>query len=182
MAGTPVSLETRAGRLRQSLRNPTVPVIILLTVLALAIPAAIFGPGVVRRGTEGYRETQRLRGNPPIAPAPGTWINPFLRDKAERMMNATSPIDWRAVSFQTGPCHPGNLSLLPKDKWSEAIVTSCGRLNDIQLHYAADCAETGACAIPMKARQELQGVIDYLIAEFEDAGLVVPYSTQEQGQ
>lgn len=182
MAGTLVSPETRAGRLRQTLRNPSVPVTILLVFLVLAIPAAIFGPGTVRRASEGYGEAQRLRSNPPIASVPGTWINPFLRDKAARMMNATSPIEWRAVSFQTGPCHPENLSQLPKDKWSAAIVTSCGRLNDIQLRYAADCAETGACVIPPKARQELQGVVDYLINEFEDAGLVVPYSTQEQPQ
>lgn len=182
MAGTLVSSDTRTGRLRQTLRNPSVPVTILLVLLALVIPAAFFGPGIVRRASEGYRETQRLRASPPIAPAPGTWINPFLRDKAERMMHATSPMDWRAVNFQTGPCHPENLSQLPDDKWSAAIVTSCGRLDDIQRAYAADCAETDACALPDKARQELQRVIDYLVAEFDDAGVVVPYSTQEQSQ
>jgi hypothetical protein len=182
MAGTLVSPDTRSGRFWRSLRNPSWLTVTTVILLILAIPAATLGPRIFKRGAEGIRTARELRANPPIAPAPGTWINPWLRDKATRMIEATSPIEWRGVSFQTGPCHPENLSQLPKDKWSAAIVTSCNRLDDIQVRYAADCASTGSCFIPAKAKEELQGVIDYLVAEFADAGLVVPYSTGEQSR
>ena len=176
-SGTP---DTRAGRLRRHLRNPTWLTITVLVLLVLAVPAGVLGPRVVRRASKGFAHIQERKANPPIASAPGTWINPWLRDQAARMTNAVEPADWRAVSFQTGPCHPDNLSQLPKDKWSAAIMTACGRMNDIQMRYAGDCAATGECAIPAAAKVELQGVTDYLISEYADSGLVAPYRTQEQ--
>lgn len=180
MAGTLVSSDTRAGRIRRHLRNPTWLTITALALLVLSIPLAVFGPEVVRRASEGFAQIEERKANPSIASAPGTWINPWLREQATRMTNAVEPAGWRAVSFQTGPCHPDNLVQLPKDKWSAAIVTACGRMNDIQLRYAGACAATGECAIPDAAKEELQGVIAYLVAEYADSGLVVPYKTEEQ--
>ncbi len=180
MAGTLAPPDTRSGRIRRHLRNPNWLTVTALALLALAIPLSVLGPRIVRRASEGFAQIQERKANPPIASVPGTWINPWLRDQATRMTNAVEPAGWRAVSFQTGPCHPENLVQLPKDKWSAAIVTACGRMNDIQLRYAGDCAATGECAIPATAKDELQGVIDYLVAEFADSGLVIPYRTEEQ--
>ncbi len=174
--------DDRLGRLRRTLRNPSVPALALIVFLVLLVPLAVGGTFAVKRGMAGWDTLQARRRTPPIASAPGTWINPWLRDQAARMMNATGPLQWRGVSFQSGPCHPNNLSLLPRDKWSDAIITSCGRLDDIQLSYDADCAATDACVIPHDAKAELQGVIDYLITEFADSGLVLPYTTEEQSQ
>ncbi len=162
------------------MRNPNWLTVTAMVLLVLAIPLAVFGPGVIHSASAGLDQIKERKAHPPIASAPGTWISPWLRNQATRMMNAAEPTDWRAVSFQTGPCHPGNLEQLPQEKWSTSIVTACGRMNDIQLRYAGDCAATGECVIPSKAKEELQAVTDYLIAEFADSGLVVPYKVEEQ--
>ena len=170
----------RLARLRQTLRNPSVPVVVAIVVVALAIPAGIFGPAVFRTGAEGLREQKRLHERQFAQPIAGSWINPWLREKAARMIAATTPIEWRGVSFQSGPCYSENLSQLPKDKWSQAIIEGCRRMDDIQQRYAVHCAATDACLVPAEARQELQAVADFLVAEYTDAGFVEPYSTQEQ--
>lgn len=167
------------GRLRQAVRNPSVAQVLLAALFVLAVTAAIFGPTVYRGASKGFAEINERRASPAIAPAPGTWINPWLRERAGVMMNATLPVQWRVADFKSGPCGPENLALLPADKWSAAIATACGQLDGIQQRYALSCAVTSSCAVPDEARRELQGVVDYLVAEYADAGLVVPYTTEE---
>lgn len=181
MASTLVTPEqSRLGRFRQAVRNPSIGQVILAVFVMIAIPAAIFGPGIYRNASDGLADINQRQQTPSIAPAPGTWINPWLRDKAAVMMGATLPIHWRIANFESGPCHPRNLSLLPKDKWSAAIVNACGQMQSIQVRYAASCAETSACVVPEDARRELQGVVDYLVTEFDDAGMVQPYQITEE--
>jgi hypothetical protein len=155
----------------------------LIALVLIAIPAAIAGPKIFRAASEGIEKREQLR-QPPIinSSAAGTWINPWLRDRAARMLNAASPLEWRGVSFQSGPCFSENLSLLPKDKWHQAIIDSCHNLDAIQARYASSCSEFDACVVPSEAKRELQGVIDYLVAEYLDAGLVQPYTTEEQSK
>ena len=63
----------------------------------------------------------------------------------------------------------------PAGKYGYAIRTACESLDTIQTAYAADCAETAACEIPVQAVGELQDVLDRLRVAFSDANLVQPY-------
>jgi hypothetical protein len=171
-----------AGRIRRAVRNPSIPLTVWTIVAVFIVLAAIFGPGLVRTASKNIR-TQRQLHTPPItSPIAGAQINPWLRNNASRLMGATTPIEWRGVNFQSGPCYAENLSLLPKDKWSAAIVEGCHRLDGIQARYASSCASVDACVVPAEAKQELQAVIDYLVAEYADAGFVVPYKVEEKAQ
>ncbi len=138
------------------------------------LAAVIWGPSIWRNAASGIAANQELR-TPPIAAnfagAAGTWINPWLRDKAQIMMNATLPVHWRGTSFQLGPCTPENLSLLPTNKWHQAIIDSCHDLDDIQVRYQDSCLVVD-CVIPDDAKRELQAVIDFLVSEYSDIGSV----------
>ncbi|MEX0761977.1 MAG: hypothetical protein WD333_06020 [Dehalococcoidia bacterium] len=170
-----------AARLRRELRNPSMPMAILMLVVVIAIPSAIFGPGIVRQGIDGYQEKERLseRGSGGDVTT-ASWINPWLKNQTDRMISAERPVEWRGVSFQTGPCNPINLSQLPPGKYAEAVAAACHDLDDIQLRYAGDCATTNECNIPPAAQDELRAVINRLFTEFGDAGDVTPYNTGEQ--
>jgi hypothetical protein len=182
MAQTLIQPTGLAGRLRRALRNPSIPVTVWTIVAVIAVLAAIFGPGLVRSATENIREQRRLHSPPIIAPIAGAQINPWLRNNARRLMDATTPIEWRGVNFQSGSCYAENLSLLPKDKWSAAIIEACHRLDGIQARYESSCVSADACLVPAEAKRELQAVIDYLVAAYADAGYVLPYQVEEQSQ
>ncbi len=182
MAQTLIQPTGLAGRLRRTLRNPSIPVTVWIIFIAIAVPAAIFGPGLARRASENIREQRSLHSPPIIAPIAGAQINPWLRNNASRLMGATTPIEWSGVNFQSGPCFAENLSLLPKDKWSAAIIEGCHRLDGIQARYESSCVSADACTVPAEAKHELQAVIDYLVASYADAGYVLPYEVEEQSQ
>ena len=165
-------------RLRQTLRNPSVPQVLAVMAVVAAILGAVFGPSAVRRAMESYSELKERR--PTFAPPIEVQINPWLQLQARRMMDATRPHEWRAVSFRHGPCHPDNTRQLPNPQFSVAVVEACARLEDIQVRYAGDCATAGECAIPDAARGEIREVVELLNEAFGQAGLVEPYTRTEE--
>jgi len=146
--------------------------------IVVAVLGAVFGPGAVRRGMESYRELKEQR--PVFAPPIETQINPWLQLQVRRMMNATQPHEWRAVSFRYGPCYPGNTEQLPTPEFRSAVIEACARLDGIQMRYVGDCAAIDECAIPEAARGELREVARFLNDAFGQAGLVEPYQRTEE--
>lgn len=145
-----------------------------------AILAAVFGPTVVRRGIESYRALKERR--PVFAPPIETQINPWLQLQARRMVAATQPYEWRAVSFRHGPCHPDNTRQLPHAAFRAAVIEACAGLDDIQARYVGDCLAIDECVIPEAALEEIGGVVTRLNEVFGEAGLVEPYTrTEEEG-
>ena len=152
--------------------------IIAVAALVLVVIGAVIGPHVVRQTTESLRE---LREREPIfAPPIEVSINPWLQLQARRMMNATRPHEWRAVSFAYGPCFPENTAQLPNEQYRDAIIEACALLDGIQTRYAADCVTVDGCAIPEQARVEIRGALDVLDEVFLQAGLVEPYTRTEE--
>jgi len=162
----------------QTLRNPTVPQTLLVIAAVVVVVGAVCAPAWVRRGVESYRELKERR--PVFAPPIETMINPWLQLQARRMMNATQPHEWRAVSFRHGPCFPENTAQLPNEEFRIPVIEACARLDDIQARYVADCAAMGECAIPESAITEIEGVVDFLNEAFRKAGLVEPYTRTEE--
>ncbi len=156
-------------RLRRQLRNPSLLTFIIVCIVILSIPVAIAFPGFYEGAQEGI---VRIRQEPVtyfLKSSTPSWINPFLQRHISRMQNAEIPVEWHGVSFQHGPCFPGNLSQLPEGKYSDAVVNACGDLHKIQADYAVDCATTRNCNIPPVAVTRLQQVSDDLIFAFSDA-------------
>ena len=171
-------MESFWPRLRQTLRNPSALQAVSTLAVVAAILAAVFGPTLVRRTVDAYREVKDRR---PVFAAPiETHINPWLHLQARRMKAATQPYQWRAVSFRHGPCHPDNTRQLPSAKYGPSVIEACSRLDDIQARYAADCAEVDGCAIPQAALSEIDEVVQRLDDTFGEAGLVEPYSRDEE--
>ena len=171
-------MTTFVDRLRQRLRNPSIPFMILLILLVLAIPAAVLAPSIIRRGIEGYREARRLQERE-FVEAPGTWVRPWLVKRVRIMIDASQPHEWRPTDFTRGPCAPENVVQLPVDGFREAIEYSCGELSRVQLSYAINCAETDRCNVPDEARRKLEAVIDVLDDAFANAGLAGPAYVEE---
>lgn len=163
------------GRLRRHLRNPPLRTVLLIAFIILAIPVAIAYPKVSNVARENWSDVQLSRERHFVNVTAASWIYPFLRRQAKRMQTAEIPIDWRPVSFKTGPCLPEHMTQLPTGKYAYAIETACKSLDTIQMTYAVDCAETSACNIPGQAVIELQQVLDRLKVAFSDANLVQPY-------
>ena len=96
------------------------------------------------------------------------------------MVEAEGPLDWKVVSFRTGPCDAGNLSQLPVGKYSDAIAQACGSLDDIQLRYSGDCVRATTCNVPDVAKEEITQSMNRVWEAFSDAGFVLPYDVAEQ--
>lgn len=169
------------ARLRRHFRNPPMLTILLVLLIVLAVPIGIAYPKVSNVAKENWSDVQLSRERHFINVTAASWIYPFLRRQAERMQHAEIPIDWRPVSFKTGPCLASHMTELPVGKYTYAIETACKSLDEIQMKYVADCAETAACNIPEQAVIELQVVLDRLKVAFSDANLVEPYSKDQAG-
>jgi len=167
--------------LRRHLRNPPMRTVLLVLIIAMAIPSAIIYPTVSNVVQENWGEVQQARERHFVNVTAASWIYPFLRRQAERMQQADVPGEWRSVSFINGPCFADNLEQLPGAKYAYAIETACVKLHEIQFKYAADCAQTSTCNIPDEAIFELQVVLDRLKVAFSDANLVRPV-TDDKGQ
>jgi hypothetical protein len=173
---------TLGGRVRRHLRNPSIITILLIVLVVLAIPSAIAYPRVSSVAKENWSDVQHLRERHFVNITAASWIYPHLRLQATRMQNAEIPVQWRPVSFKSGPCLPDNLSQIPVGKYAYAIKSACISLDDIQMTYAGDCAQTSQCNIPEQAVIELQQVLDRLQVAFSDANLVDPYPDDDLGQ
>jgi hypothetical protein len=169
------------ANLRRHLRNPPMRTVLLLIVIAVAIPTAIVYPKVSNVVQGNWSDVQEARERHFVNVTAASWIYPFLRRQAEKMQQADVPAEWRSVSFTNGPCFAGNLVQLPGGKYAYAIETACSSLDEIQFKYVTDCATTAACNIPEEAVFELQIVLDRLKVAFSDANLVQP-ATDDQGQ
>ncbi|MDP6666064.1 MAG: hypothetical protein QF357_01550 [Dehalococcoidia bacterium] len=169
------------GRLRRHFRNPPMRTVIVIVLLAMAIPIAIAYPRVSDVARENWSDVQLSRERHFVNVTAASWIYPFLKRQAERMQEADIPIEWRGISFTNGPCLAEHMDQLPVGKYGYAIRIACESLHTIQTNYAADCAETSSCHIPEQAVFELQGVLDRLKVAFSDANLVQPYP-EDAGQ
>lgn len=169
------------GRVRKHLRNPPMRTVFLIVFIVFAIPLAIVYPKVSNVAKENWSDVQLSRERHFVNVTAASWIYPFLRRQVQRMQEADVPAEWRGMSFTNGPCLPEHMSQLPTGKYAYAIETACMNLDEIQMKYALDCAQTSACNIPEQALVELQIVLDRLKVAFSDANLVQP-ATDDQGQ
>ncbi len=169
------------GRVRKHLRNPPMRTVLLVLFVIVAISAVLVYPKVSGVAEDNWSDVQRARERHFVNVTAASWIYPFLRRQAERMQQADVPVEWRGVSFKNGPCFPEHMTQLPTGKYAYAIETACTSLDEIQMRYAPDCAQTSACNIPEQAVVELQIVLDRLKVAFSDANLV-QHSTDDQGQ
>jgi hypothetical protein len=169
------------GRVRKHLRNPPMRTIFLITLIVFAIPIAIVYPKVSGVAQENWSNVQQARERHFVNVTAASWIYPFLRRQAHKMQEADVPGEWRSMSFRHGPCLPEHMTQLPNGKYAYAIESACIKLDEIQMQYAADCAQTSACNIPEEAIADLQIVLDRLKVAFSDANLVQPV-TGDQGQ
>jgi hypothetical protein len=169
------------GRLRKHLRNPPMRTVFLLVLIAIAIPSIIISPKVSTVAKSNWSDVQQARERHFVNVTAASWVYPFLRRQAERMQEADVPIEWRGISFINGPCLAEHMKQLPVGKYAYAIETACGTLHEVQMKYAADCANTSTCNIPEEAVFELQVVLDRLKVAFSDANLVQP-AGDDQGQ
>jgi hypothetical protein len=155
--------------------------VFLLVFIVVAIPVGIVYPKVSSVARDNWGDVQNARERHFVNVTAASWIYPFLRRQAQRMQEADVPGEWRSVSFKTGACLPEHMSQLPVGKYAYAIETACTTLDEIQMKYAIDCAQTRACNIPDQAVLDLQIVLDRLRVAFSDANLVQPV-TDDQGQ
>ena len=169
------------GRMRKHLRNPPMRTVILLVILAILIPSALFYPRVSTVAKSNWSDVQQARERHFVNVTAASWIYPFLRRHAVRMQEADVPIEWRGISFINGPCFAEHMEQLPVGKYTYAIETACGSLHETQMKYADDCSSTSTCNIPEEAIFELQIVLDRLKVAFSDANLVQP-AGDDQGQ
>jgi hypothetical protein len=169
------------GRLRKHLRNPPMRTVFLIVVLVFVIPVAIAYSKVSNVAQEKWRDVQQARDRHFVKVTAASWIYPFLKRQAIRMQETDVPAEWLSVRFTNGACLPEHMAQLPGGKYAYAIESACGLLDEIQVKYALDCAQTSACNIPGEAVIELQIVLDRLKIAFSDANLVQPV-TDDQGQ
>lgn len=157
------------SRLRRQLRNPSLLTFIILTIIALSVPAAILFPSFYSGAKEGIVLIRREPVTHFLQASTPSWINPYLQRQISTMQNAELPIEWRGVSFVHGPCFEQNLQQLPAGKYSDGIARACADLHEIQMSYASSCATTNNCNIPTVAVERLQAVRTDLIEVFSDA-------------
>lgn len=172
-------MERVLGDLRQRFRNPSVPFIVLVILIVLAIPAGILGPFVAREAIEGWEEYQNLQ-RPDFRGPPETWIRPWLVGRARSMQNASQPHEWRPADFEHGPCGTTNLRQLPTVDLRSVVESACDDLGTIQGDYAEDCVETGNCRVPEEAKRRISAVVDDLDEAFSGLNLSGGPVTEEQ--
>lgn len=188
MANPPVSApqkESLQARFRRELRNPSMLTVVLIVVVVAAIPLAIFAPGWVettrqsfedRNAADALRDSQLISSSVLVP----SQIAPWMLDRIEVMESADSPARWNQTSFTEGPCNSRNLSQLPAGQFSTAIVEGCGDLAQIQADHASECRSIQVCNISDTALARLDGVRINLLEAFSEAGLVIPYSREEE--
>ena len=109
-------------------------------------------------------------------------IAPWMALQARTMSEASGPLDWKVVSFRTGPCNLENLSQLPEVKYSDSIAQVCEELDRIQQRYSGDCFLASECNVPDAAKEEIDMAMGIVWDAFSDAGFVSHYSESEQVQ
>lgn len=187
MANPPADLfsdESFSARLRRELRNPSMISVILIAVVIVAIPTAIFIPKWVSTAKDSFEERNQdaERFNESILSitelVPGQ-IAPWMVSQINRMLVADTPFEWNQVSFTEGACFPGNLAQLPAGKYSDAVVQACTDMASIQTRHAGECPSVAICNFSAEAKAELTGVKEDLFAAFADSGFVLPTTTEQ---
>jgi hypothetical protein len=159
--------------------------VVLIVFLAIAIPSAILAPSWVNTAQTSFEQRSQAedradQGRISMSILVPSQIAPWLVNRIHTMINATGPLEWREVSFRTGPCSVHNLEQLPPGIFADAVAESCVRLDAIQQQYSVNCSRAVTCDVPEVARQQLIQVRTDLYDVFEKAGLVLPYIADEQ--
>ncbi|MCI0835355.1 MAG: hypothetical protein J4N66_11360 [Chloroflexi bacterium] len=176
---------SRIARFKRELRNPSMITVILMVLVAATVVLAPFAPGWVSTTRESFdaMAEQRERneaGISSIGAIVPSQIAPWMAVQARTMIAAEGPLEWKAVSFERGPCDAGNLSQLPVSKYSNAIAQACSSFDEIQQRYSGDCFIASDCNVPEVAIAEIMQTMNIVWDEFSDAGFVLPYTEVEQ--
>lgn len=173
------------ARFKRELRNPSMITVGLIALAALTIVLAPFASSWISTTQAGFeamaKQKERNAANKSSLEASvPSQIAPWIAAQARTMTEAQGPLEWKVVSFKSGPCAPENLAQLPAGKYSSAIAQACGSLDDIQQRYSRDCFLATTCDVPELAKTEITGAMDVVWEAFSDAGFVMPYSETEQ--
>jgi len=176
---------SRSARLRRELRNPSMLTIFIIIVVVSTVIFAPFAPGWISTTQNSFQSIAEQKSTQEssmlslsaIVPAQ---ISPWLATQANTMINAEGPLDWKVVSFRTGPCLGENLAQLPAGKYSESIGATCQELDRIQQRYSGNCFRAATCIVPEVAKEEIEAAMDIVWDAFSDAGFVLPYTEFEQ--
>ena len=177
---------SKIARIRRELRNPSMFTVFLIIAVVFVVVLAPFAPGWVSTAKDSFadiaktKETYEASMTSITASIPSQ-ISPWLANQANTMVNAEGPLDWKVVSFRTGPCNGDNLSQLPAGKYSDSIGTACVELDRIQQAYSGTCFRATDCNVPEVAKEEIRSAMDDVWLAFSDAGFVIPYEVIEQG-
>jgi hypothetical protein len=177
---------SKRARLRRELRNPSVLTILLIVIVVCVVLIGPFTPGWVSTTQKSLADIAKTKeinkaSMSSISAVIPSQISPWLANQANTMINAEGPLDWKVVSFRTGPCNGDNLSQLPPGKYSDSIGTACVELDGIQQAYSGKCIRAADCNIPEVAKEEILAAIDQVWEAFSDAGFVLPYDLIEEG-
>ncbi len=177
--------QSRSARFRRELRNPSMLTIILIAIVVALVVLGPFVPGWVKTTQNSFDAIAKQKelneaGMLSLGAIVPSQIAPWLSLQVDTMIDAEGPLDWQVVSFRAGPCFADNLSQLPVSKYSTAIATACGELDDIQQLYSGNCFLASTCDVPDAAKEELRAAMARVWDEFSDAGFVLPYDEFEQ--
>jgi hypothetical protein len=177
---------SKKARLRRELRNPSILTVFLIVVFVCVVIFAPFAPNWVSTTQKSFADIAKTKeinkaGMSSITAIIPSQISPWLANQANTMINAEGPLDWKVVSFRTGPCNGDNLSQLPSGKYSDSIGTACVELDRIQQAYSGKCFRAADCNVPEVAKEEISAAIDEVWEAFSDAGFVLPYDLIEEG-
>lgn len=159
--------------------------VILIIVAVSAVPLALLVPSWVdttrkslqdRNASDALRESQLISSNVLVP----SQIAPWMLDRIEIMERADSPAAWNRTSFTEGPCNTENLANLPEGPFADAIGVSCTDMQTIQTEFSSDCRSVQVCEISDAALARLDVVRVELLDAFADAGLVIPYTRDEE--
>ena len=150
-----------------------------IIVLALAIPSAVFLPGIIDTAVTNVserneRRRQREEQLLPEAIVLPVQVTPWLFTRIRIMQEADTPEEWFIASFDDGPCNPANLAQFPIGKYTTAIFRACSDLDRVQQKFASRCTRE-SCDMPEEAAVELDGTAIRLVDAFSDANFVLPY-------
>ena len=178
---------TLFARFRRELRNPSMFTIFLIVISFSIVVLAPFAPKWVATTQDSFdvmSEKKKINQESmsSLAAMVPSQITPWMAQQARTMSEASGPLDWKVVSFRTGPCNLENLSQLPDGKYSDSIAQVCGELDRIQQHYSGDCFLASECNVPDAAKEEIEKAMGIVWDAFSDAGFVLHYSESEQVQ
>jgi hypothetical protein len=128
---------TLFARFRRELRNPSMFTIFLIVRSFSIVVLAPFAPKWVATTKDSFdvmSEKKKINQESmsSLAAMVPSQITPWMAQQARTMSEASGPLDWKVVSFRTGPCNLENLSQLPDGKYSDSIAEVCGELDRIQ--------------------------------------------------